>query len=205
MNFLQIGRMSLDRVALNIITCFSCGVMRNISCTSRLMSEKVQNKECIPTRHDYAWHAKNSRQGLKAKRHYCLHYKLQLPLLFPNDQDSKNCHKEYEWILTTRNLNFFLLTKICQHLVTFIQDKMLDVFQWQRPGFGKGIKTAWSANHNVRAVFLEYFFILLNWHASKENSNFNVVHVFAEPLILLADLECQLTSMCHYKHWDLVK
>ena len=39
MNFLQTGLMSLERVALNIITCFSCGVARKISCTSRRMSE----------------------------------------------------------------------------------------------------------------------------------------------------------------------
>lgn len=37
-NFLQTGRISLLSVALNIITCFSWGVLRNISCTSRRMS-----------------------------------------------------------------------------------------------------------------------------------------------------------------------
>jgi len=31
MNFLQTGRISLDRVAENIITCFECGVARKIS------------------------------------------------------------------------------------------------------------------------------------------------------------------------------
>ena len=40
MNFLQTGRMSLLSVALNIMTCFSCGVARKISCTSRRMSGK---------------------------------------------------------------------------------------------------------------------------------------------------------------------
>jgi hypothetical protein len=39
MNFLQTGRMSLERVAENIITCFSWGVFRKISCTSRLISK----------------------------------------------------------------------------------------------------------------------------------------------------------------------
>ena len=38
MNFLQTGRISLLRVALNIITCFSWGVIRNISWTSFLIS-----------------------------------------------------------------------------------------------------------------------------------------------------------------------
>lgn len=38
MNFLQTGRISLLRVALNIMTCFSWGVIRKISWTSRRMS-----------------------------------------------------------------------------------------------------------------------------------------------------------------------
>ena len=38
MNFLQIGLMSSDRVALNIRTCFWFGVFKKISCTSLRMS-----------------------------------------------------------------------------------------------------------------------------------------------------------------------
>ena len=38
MNFLQMGRISLDRVALNIMTCFSCGVILKMSCRSPRMS-----------------------------------------------------------------------------------------------------------------------------------------------------------------------
>lgn len=38
MNLRQTGRMSLLSVALNIMTCFSWGVILKISCTSRLMS-----------------------------------------------------------------------------------------------------------------------------------------------------------------------
>ena len=38
MNFLQVPRMSLERVALNIMTCLWCGVTRKISWTSRRMS-----------------------------------------------------------------------------------------------------------------------------------------------------------------------
>ena len=49
MNFLHTGRISLDSVAENIITCFSWGVDRNISWTSRRMSENEKlkmNKRC---------------------------------------------------------------------------------------------------------------------------------------------------------------
>lgn len=40
MNLRHTGRISLLRVALNIMTCFSCGVMRKISWTSRRISIK---------------------------------------------------------------------------------------------------------------------------------------------------------------------
>lgn len=39
MNFLQIGRISCERVALNIMTCFWVGVARKISWTSRRISD----------------------------------------------------------------------------------------------------------------------------------------------------------------------
>ena len=45
MNFLQTGRISLGKVALNIITCFEWGVALNTSCTSRRMSVKVKDKK----------------------------------------------------------------------------------------------------------------------------------------------------------------
>lgn len=52
MNFLQTGRISLLRVALNIMHCFSCGVRRKISCTSRRMSgwggQETGGHECLP-------------------------------------------------------------------------------------------------------------------------------------------------------------
>jgi hypothetical protein len=38
-NFLQVTRISFDRVALNIITCLFPEMARKISCTSRRMSE----------------------------------------------------------------------------------------------------------------------------------------------------------------------
>ena len=40
MNFLHTGRISLDSVAENIITCLSCGVILKISCTSARMSAR---------------------------------------------------------------------------------------------------------------------------------------------------------------------
>ncbi len=42
MNFLQTGRISLDSVAENIMTCLSCGVILKMSCTSPRMSAQQQ-------------------------------------------------------------------------------------------------------------------------------------------------------------------
>ena len=47
MNFLQTGRMSFERVAENIITCFSCGVARNISWMSLRMSVNIHIHKAI--------------------------------------------------------------------------------------------------------------------------------------------------------------
>ncbi len=42
MNFLQMGRISWDSVAENIMTCLSCGVCLKMSCTSARMSAQAQ-------------------------------------------------------------------------------------------------------------------------------------------------------------------
>ena len=44
MNFLQTGRTSLLRVAENIMTCFSTGVILKISWTSRRISEIIHRQ-----------------------------------------------------------------------------------------------------------------------------------------------------------------
>lgn len=49
MNFLQTGRISLGRVAENIMTCFSCGVILKTSCTSRRMSGEGRDIHSMAT------------------------------------------------------------------------------------------------------------------------------------------------------------
>jgi len=44
MNFLQMGRTSLLRVALNIMTCLSWGVSLKMACTSPRMSANTSNR-----------------------------------------------------------------------------------------------------------------------------------------------------------------
>jgi hypothetical protein len=47
MNFLQMGRISLDRVALNIMTCLSWGVRLKMACTRRAGRGRAGGKEAV--------------------------------------------------------------------------------------------------------------------------------------------------------------
>ena len=82
-----------------------------------------------------------------------------------------------------------------QHLVTFVQDEMLDVFEIERTLSGKRQDTSGSTDHNVRAILLEGLFILLNGHATEKDGCLDVWHVLGESVILLGDLERQLSSV----------
>ena len=97
----------------------------------------------------------------------------------------------------------FSLTKVSQHFVALVKNEVLDVLEGEGLCLGQSKQTAWSANNNVGAVLLQNLLILLDRHASKEDSNLHIVGVFAEPLVLLADLEGQLTCVGHHKHRDL--
>lgn len=59
MNFLQIGRISLLSVALNIMTCLECGVARKTCWTSRRMSVGGDR---------WRWRGERDRQGDDGER-----------------------------------------------------------------------------------------------------------------------------------------
>lgn len=52
------------------------------------------------------------------------------------------------------------------------------------------------AHHDVWAVGLHHLLILLDADPSKEHRRLDVVEVLAKPLVLLVDLECQLSGVC---------
>ena len=52
------------------------------------------------------------------------------------------------------------------------------------------------AHHDVRAVGLHHLLVLLDADPSKEHGRLDVVEVLAEPLVLLVDLERQLSGVC---------
>ena len=112
----------------------------------------------------------------------------------------------------TRNLPFTLnktnnlqteLTKLTEHSVTLIQDKVLHILQTQGLGLDQGQQSARCSNNNVGAVLLENFFIFLDGHTTKEDGNLHIAHVLAESLVILTDLERQLSGVGEDQHRHL--
>ncbi len=80
---------------------------------------------------------------------------------------------------------------------------MFDVFQTEDLGAGQGQDTSRGSHDDVGAILLQDFFVLLDGHASEEHSDLDIVDVLAEALILLTDLESQLTSVSQDQNRDL--
>ena len=89
------------------------------------------------------------------------------------------------------------LTQLLQHLVTLIQNKVFQILQTQLLALDQGKDAARSSNNNVRTVVLQHLLVLGDGHASEEDSNLDVLEELAEPLILLADLESELSGVTH--------
>lgn len=79
-----------------------------------------------------------------------------------------------------------------QHLVTLIQNEVLDVLQVEGLVPTEGQDAAGGPHHNVRTVVLHHLLVLLDADPAKEHSCLYVVEVLTEPLVLLVDLEGQL-------------
>ena len=82
---------------------------------------------------------------------------------------------------------------------------MFHVLQTKRLGLDQSQNTTWGTNNNVGTVLLQHLLIFLDWHATKENSNLDIVHVLAESFIVLTDLESQLSGVCKDQHRNLKK
>ena len=68
---------------------------------------------------------------------------------------------------------FCQLTELLQHLVTLVQNKVLEILQGQFLALDQGQDTAGSADHDVGTVVLDDLLVLGNGHASEENANLN--------------------------------
>ena len=96
-----------------------------------------------------------------------------------------------------------MLTKLLEHFVAFVQDEVFCVFEVEGLVARQCKDPARSTHNDVRAVFLENFFVLLDGHATEEHGHLHVVHVLAETLVLFTDLEGQLSGVAQDQYRDL--
>ena len=89
--------------------------------------------------------------------------------------------------------------------ITFIHDKVLDVLNVQGLLPHQSQDTTGAADNNVRTVVPQLILILLDAHATEEDSCSYCWHVLLEPIVLFADLEGQLTSVAQGENADLIK
>ena len=82
---------------------------------------------------------------------------------------------------------------------------MFDMLQVQRLLARQGQDAAGRADDDVGAVRLEDLFVLLNGHPPEEDGDLDGVHVLAEALVLLADLERQFSGVAQHQHRHLGK
>lgn len=94
-------------------------------------------------------------------------------------------------------------TELLEHLVTLVQDEVLDVLQDQGLSPDEGQCAAGRAHHDVGAVLLQHLLVFLDGHAAEEHGCSHSGHVLGEALVLLADLEGQLSRVAHDQHRHL--
>ena len=90
-----------------------------------------------------------------------------------------------------------MLTQLLEHFVAFVEDEMLEMLQIELLAPDQGQDPARSAHHDMRAVGLEHLLVLGDGQAAEEDADFDALSVLGEPLVLLADLEGQLSGVAH--------
>lgn len=95
------------------------------------------------------------------------------------------------------------LTQLLQHLIAFIEHKVLDVLHAEGLVTNEGQRTSGCSYDDVRAVLFQDFLILLDSQATKEHRHLDSGHVLGEALVLFADLEGQLSCVAHHKNRHL--
>ena len=84
-----------------------------------------------------------------------------------------------------------------QHLVTLIQNEILDAVDPKIFISNKSIKSSGSRHNNMRTslLILDQLDIFLDWSSAVKHRRSNFRHVLTEPGILVANLECQFSGM----------
>lgn len=96
------------------------------------------------------------------------------------------------------------LTQLFQHLITLIKDEVLQVLEIEFLVANQRQDASWCADNDVRCRRLQRLLVLLDRHAAKEHGNLDAGHILAETLVLLADLESELTRVTHDEHVGLI-
>ena len=94
-------------------------------------------------------------------------------------------------------LNVAAHVQSVQHFVALVQDKVLDALEVEGLGADEAEDAARGADHDVRAVLLQGLLVLVDGHTAEEDGDLQVLHVLGETLVLLRDLEGQLTGVAH--------
>ncbi len=91
------------------------------------------------------------------------------------------------------------LTCGVKHLVALIQHENSNAVETQIFVANQGVETAGSTDNDVRmgVLVLQELGILLDGSATVEDAGLDVGHVLAEAIVLVANLESQLTGMAH--------
>ena len=97
---------------------------------------------------------------------------------------------------------FARLTKLFQHLITLVQNKMLHVLCVENLVPCKSIQTAWRGHNDMRAFAFvaEYFSVLCDWRTAIKSVDTNIGHVFSEAGVFVFYLESQLPSMTKHEN-----
>jgi len=93
--------------------------------------------------------------------------------------------------------------KSFQHFVALVENKMLDILQTEFLSSDKSQNSTWCGDNNMRWAFSENFSVVLDRHASEEDSNFDGRHVLAESFVLFGDLESKLSGVAQDNGTDL--
>ena len=93
-------------------------------------------------------------------------------------------------------------TNLVQHLVTFIQDKRLDVSERELPISNKSIQSTGSRYDDVRkGLFLgQNLNVFGHGSTTVEDLGFDIWQVLAETFVLALDLVGKFTSVTHDEH-----
>lgn len=98
------------------------------------------------------------------------------------------------WLMNTKKL-----TNLVEHLVALIEDEHADTAETEVLVAHQSVETTGSTDDDVGVglLVLEDLGILLDGSTTVEDAGLDVGHVLAETVVLVADLEGELTSVAH--------